>query len=88
MDYRVFVLFAAGLFLSACGSDEAATESAASPAGPKTESSVGAPAVNKGGFTDPAYGGDIVASDNGEIITIPEEHGSEYEREGGIPKQP
>ena len=94
MNYRVLLLCIAGLFLSACGDDEAATQATASPAAspkaspPTTESSVGAPAVNKGGFTDPAYGGDIVAGEDGEIFAIPEEEGSEYAREGGIPQRP
>ncbi len=87
MNYRVLMLFVAGLFLSACGEDEAAKQTTASPdPAPKSESSVGAPAVNKGGFTDPAYGGDIVATEDGEIFTIPEEEGSEQPRVGGVPQ--
>ena len=87
MDYRVVMLIIVGLFLSACGDDEAATQADASrDPGPKSESSVGAPAVNKGGFTDPAYAGDIVAGEDGEIFTIPEEEGSEQPRVGGVPQ--
>ncbi len=68
MDYRVLMLFVAGLFLSACGDDEAAI-----PANVPTESEERA-------FVDPADGGDIVAGEDGQIVKIPEEEGSERPR--------
>ncbi len=68
MDYRVLMLFVAGLFLSACGDDEAAIQ-----ANVPTESEERA-------FFDPADGGDIVVGEDGQIVKIPEEETSEWAR--------
>ena len=65
MNYRVLMLFVAGLVLSACGDDEAANV--------PTETEDGA-------FFDPAHGGDIVVGEDGQIVKIPEEETSEWAR--------
>jgi len=68
MNYRVLMLFVAGLVLSACGDDEAAIQ-----ANVPTESEEGA-------FFDPADGGDIVVGEDGQVVKIPEEETSEWAR--------
>jgi hypothetical protein len=68
MNYRVLMLFVAGLFLSACGDDEATTQANAPP---EPEESA---------FFDPAEGGDIVVGEDGQIVKIPEEETSEWAR--------
>lgn len=91
MNYRVFLLCVAGLFLSACGGDEAATDAGASaPAASAPTASAPVAKLqtskSKAVFKDPAYGGDIVAGEHGEIIAVPEEEGSEQPRVGGVPQ--
>ena len=74
MKYRMLMLFVAGLFLSACGDDEAATQANNAP-------TVKAPtASEERAFKDPAYQGDIIAGEDGQIVKIPEEKTSAWAR--------
>ena len=88
MTYRLLILTLAGLFLGACGNDDAASGDATTPeaATPKiaggTDKLGEAPDIRA--FRDPAYGGDIIADESGQILSIPEEEGSEAPRVGGI----
>ena len=72
MNYRVLLLFVAGLVLSACGDDEAAIQ-----ANVPTESE------EKGSaraFFDPADVGDIVVGEDWQVVKITEEETSEWAR--------
>ncbi len=74
MDYRVLMLFVAGLFLSACGDDEAVRQANNAP------TANAATASEERAFKDPAYQGDIVVGENGQVVRIPEEETSEWAR--------
>ena len=76
MNYRVLMLFVAGLFLSACGDDEAVRQANNAPTA--NAPTANAPtASEKRAFKDPAYQGDIIVGEDGQIVKIPEEEGSE-----------